>query len=345
MIVVTGAAGFIGSNLVMGLNARGERDILAVDELTDGTKFRNLAQADIADYMERDEFLARVEAGELPKIDAVFHQGACSATTEWNGRFMMDVNYRYSKVLLHFCQSKRIPYVYASSASVYGMGAAGFRESRECEGPLNVYAYSKWQFDQYVRRLGLDRPAPVAAPRRAVPKTRAAKARKPAVPAVRRSRQAQVVGLRYFNVYGPREQHKGSMASTAFHFNNQLKADGECKLFAGSDGYADGEQRRDFIHVDDVVAMNLWFLDNGRHSGIYNCGTGRAQPFNDVARAAIEWHGHGRIQYVPFPDHLVGRYQSFTEADLAKLRSIGYERPFMDVGTGVKRYLDWLNAT
>jgi ADP-L-glycero-D-manno-heptose 6-epimerase len=311
VIVVTGAAGFIGSNLVMALNARGERNILAVDDLTDGTKFRNLAEATICDYMDKDEFLARIETGELPQVLAVFHQGACSTTTEWNGKFMMDVNFRYSKTLLHYCDQHGIPFIYASSASVYGMGKDGFREDAACERPLNMYAYSKFAFDQHVRASLL---------------------------------ATQVVGLRYFNVYGPREQHKGGMASTAFHFNNQVKADGECRLFAGSDGYGDGGQRRDFIHVDDAVAMNLWFWDHPDRSGIFNCGTGRAQPFNDVANAVIKWNGKGQLRYIPFPDNLAGRYQSFTQADLTRLRSIGYDREFLTVEQGVKRYLDWLNA-
>ena len=311
MIVVTGAAGFIGSNLTLGLNARGRTDIIAVDELTDGTKFRNLADAEIADYLDKDEFLTRVENGDLPRIHAIFHQGACSATTEWNGKFVMDVNYRYSKALLHYSQQHDIPFFYASSASVYGMGANGFREERGCEKPLNMYAYSKFLFDQYVRRM------------------------KP---------RNQVVGLRYFNVYGPREQHKGGMASTAFHFNNQIASDGFCRLFEGSDGFENGGQRRDFIHVDDVVAMNLWFWDHPEKSGIYNCGTGRAQPFNDIANAVIAWHGKGSIDYVPFPENLKGRYQSFTEASHDQLRAIGYDRPFLTVEEGVKRYLDWLNG-
>jgi ADP-L-glycero-D-manno-heptose 6-epimerase len=310
VIVVTGAAGFIGSNLVLGLNAVGVTDILAVDDLTDGTKFRNLAEADIADYLDKDEFIARVDGGGLPAVSAVFHQGACSTTTEWNGKFMMDANYRYSQRLLAFCQARGIPFIYASSASVYGNGAAGFREERACERPLNMYAYSKFQFDQYVRRQSLS---------------------------------AQVVGLRYFNVYGPREQHKGGMASTAFHFNNQVLKESECRLFVGCDGYGDGGQRRDFIHVDDVVAMNLWFWEHRDKSGIFNCGTGRAQPFNDVARAVVAWHGKGTIKYIPFPENLVGRYQSFTEADLGKLRKIGYDRPFLTVEQGVRKYLDWLN--
>ncbi len=311
VVVVTGAAGFVGASLVHALNERGIVDVLAVDDLTDGTKCRNLADLEIADYMDKDEFLARVIEDQLPKVAAIFHQGACSTTTEWNGKFMMDVNYRYSKTLLQWTQQKAIPYIYASSASVYGMGGHGFKEERGCEKPLNMYAYSKFLFDQYVRRQQLG---------------------------------SQVVGLRYFNVYGPREQHKGGMASTAFHFNNQLKQDGECRLFEGSDGYGPGEQRRDFIHVDDICAINLWFWDHARVSGIFNAGTGRAQAFNDVANAAIKWHGQGRIRYIPFPENLKGRYQSFTEANLARLRRAGFDHEFLTVEQGVKRYLDWLNA-
>jgi ADP-L-glycero-D-manno-heptose 6-epimerase len=332
LIVVTGAAGFIGSNLVLGLNARGVSNILAVDDLTDGTKFKNLAEADIADYMDKDEFLSRVEDGSLGKVEAVFHQGACSATTEWNGRFVMDVNYRYTKTLLHWCERQRAPLLYASSASVYGMGAQGFREDRAYEKPLNMYAYSKFLMDQYVRRLGYDAPAPKKARGKAAAKKRSVK-----------PQRTQVVGLRYFNVYGPREQHKGGMASTAFHFNHQVEQEGECRLFEGSDGYGPGEQRRDFIHVDDAVAMNLWFWERPGKSGIYNCGTGRAQPFNDIARAVIAWHGKGRLKYIPFPDNLKGRYQSYTEADHAKLQAAGYDRGFLTVEQGVRQYLDWLH--
>ncbi|HUR41215.1 MAG TPA: ADP-glyceromanno-heptose 6-epimerase [Verrucomicrobiae bacterium] len=312
MIVVTGAAGFIGSNLVAGLNRRGITDIIAVDDLTDGTKFRNLADLEIADYLDKDEFLALAESDELPRnIEAVFHQGACSTTTEWNGEFMMEVNYRYSKVMLAFCQERRIPFIYASSASVYGMGPK-YVEGQGAEKPLNLYAYSKHLFDQYVRRL----------------KTPA----------------AQVAGLRYFNVYGPREQHKAGMASTAFHFNNQVEAEGECRLFAGCDGYADGEQRRDFVYVEDIVDLNLWLYDHPNITGVFNAGTGRSQSFNDVARAVIAWHGKGKIKYIPFPDALKGRYQSFTEANLEKLRAAGYSKEFLTVEQGVAKYLDWLHG-
>ncbi len=315
MIIVTGGAGFIGSNIVHGLNARGITDILVVDDLTDGRKCLNLADADIRDYADKDDFLARIQAGEdFGKVEAVFHQGACSSTTEWDGRFVMAVNYEYTKALFAWCQAHATPLIYASSASVYGMGPV-FRESREFERPLNMYAYSKFLFDCHVRPLLANA-------------------------------KSQVAGLRYFNVYGPREQHKGSMASVAWHFYNQLNESGRVRLFEGSEGYGPGEQQRDFIHVDDVVAVNLWLLDNPQVSGIFNVGTGRAQTFNEVARAAIGWHTGrgGGIDYIPFPDHLRGRYQSFTEADLTALRAAGYDRSFMPVEVGVPRYLEWLAA-
>ncbi len=312
MIIVTGGAGFIGSNIVQGLNARGYRDILVVDDLSDGRKFVNLADANIRDYMDKDEFLARIQSGEhFGGVKAVFHQGACSTTTEWDGRFMMQANYAYSRELLHWCLARKVPFMYASSASVYGMGP-GFAEACACERPLNVYAYSKFQFDQYLRALG-----PLGSP---------------------------VVGLRYFNVYGPREQHKGGMASVAFHFDTQLRERGRLRLFEGCDGYEAGEQRRDFVHVDDAVAVNLWLLDNPGVSGIFNLGTGRAQSFNEVARAVIGFHGRGEIDYIPFPDHLKGAYQSFTEADMSRLRAAGYTAPFMPVEVGVPRYLAWLQS-
>ncbi len=314
MIVVTGGAGFIGSNLVKALNAIGRDDVIVVDDLTDGTKFRNIADCEIADYIDKDDFLGAVIAGGgLPeRIDAILHQGACSDTTEWDGRYMMGINYEYSKALLHYCLDRKIPYLYASSASVYGAGPV-FSESRAHERPLNMYGYSKFQFDQYVRRL--------------LPKAR-----------------TQIAGFRYFNVYGPREQHKGKMASVAFHLNNQLRETGKVRLFSGCDGYADGEQRRDFIHVDDVVAVNLWFLRHPDKSGIFNLGTGRSQSFNDVARAVLAWHGQGELEYIPFPDHLKGRYQSYTEADMSALRAAGYDAPFMTVEQGVAAYLQWLNG-
>jgi len=312
MIIVTGGAGFIGSNIVKALNDRGEQDVIVVDDLTDGTKFVNLVDCEIADYLDYRDFIERVRRGDdFGRIDAVFHEGACSSTTEWDGRYMMDNNYEYSKSLLHFCEKEGAAFLYASSASVYGGGTV-FREAREHEAPLNVYGFSKFQFDQYVRRL--------------LPRL-----------------DIQVAGFRYFNVYGPREQHKGAMASVAFHFNNQIREQGRVRLFQGTDGYPDGEQRRDFIYVGDAVDVNLWFLDHPDKSGIFNVGTGRSQTFNDVARAVIAWHGRGEIEYIPFPEHLKGRYQSFTEADISNLRHVGYERPFLTVEEGVRRYMEWLN--
>lgn len=313
MYIVTGGAGLIGSNLVKALNRRGITDILVVDNLKNGVKFLNLADCDIKDYMDRLDFIGRVRAGEtFGSVTAVIHEGACSSTTEWDGEFVMKNNFEYTKTLFHWCQTLRVPFVYASSASVYGMGPS-FVESREHERPLNMYAFSKFQFDQYLRQhLG--------------------------------RLTSQVCGLRYFNVYGPREQHKGTMASVAYHFHNQILRGENVRLFEGTDGYAHGEQRRDFVFVEDTVNVKLWLLDNPAVSGIFNVGTGRAQSFNDVARAVIKYHGRGEIEYVPFPDHLKGRYQSYTQADIGLLRQAGYAAPFMSVEQGVPRYLDWLQA-
>ena len=321
--VVTGAAGFIGSNLVRALNGRGITNIIAVDNLTRAEKFKNIVDCEIADYLDKHEFLDRLDNGHFDAlIEAVLHQGACSDTMETNGQYMMENNYRYSLALLDYCVDQEIPYLYASSASVYGGGSV-FRESRECEAPLNVYGYSKFLFDQIVRR-------------------RLAEA------------SSQVVGFRYFNVYGPREQHKGRMASVAFHFFNQYQADGRVRLFEGCGGYANGEQRRDFVFVEDVVEANLHFLDHPHSSGIFNLGTGRAESFNDVAVAVVnacraeqggsvlsldELCAQGAIEYIPFPDALKGKYQSFTQADLSALREAGYQRPFATVAEGVSKYV------
>jgi len=312
MIIVTGGAGFIGSNLVRRLNEREIYDILVVDELSNGRKMFNLADCRIVDYLEKDEFLKRLRAGSAITRDtrAVLHNGACSTTTEWDGRYMMETNFAFSKQLLHTCLENTVPLIYASSAAVYGAGTE-FRVEPECEHPINVYAFSKLVFDQYVRQI-LPDPG------------------------------SQVVGLRYFNVYGPGEAHKGGMASVAWHLHNQLAEGDKVRLFSGSDGYADGEQRRDFIHVDDIVNINFWAMENPSVSGIFNAGTGRSQTFKEVAQAVIDWHGRGRIVYIPFPDHLKGSYQSFTEADISGLREAGYDAPFLTVQQGVARYLDAL---
>jgi ADP-L-glycero-D-manno-heptose 6-epimerase len=324
-VVVTGAAGMIGSNLVLGLNKIGIDDVIAVDDLTDGPKYRNLLGARISDYFDKSEFYTRFAKGELGRIDAVVHQGACSDTMEHNGRFMLDTNYRCSKDLLDACQAQGTRLLYASSAATYG-GSASFREEPEFERPLNVYGYSKLLFDNVVRRM------------LATAKT-------------------QVAGFRYFNVYGPREQHKARMASVAFHHFNQFRETGKVKLFGEYGGYAAGEQSRDFVFVDDVVAVNLWFLQNPGKSGIFNLGTGRAQPFNDVAVATVntarmlkgesalsqtELVKRGLIEYIEFPQALVGKYQSFTQADLTRLRAAGCSHAFADVSAGVSSYVHWL---
>ncbi len=313
MIIVTGGAGFIGSNIVKALNDKGEENILVVDDLRDGIKFKNLVDCKIADYLDKNDFLNRVKSNFKlgnNKIKAIFHQGACSDTTEWNGQYMLENNYEYSKVLLHYCLQYEISFIYASSAAVYGNGSE-FKEELQFEKPLNVYGYSKFLFDQYVRKL---------------------------MPTL----TSQVVGTRYFNVYGPNEFHKGAMASVALHNHNQIKNEGLVKLFEGYEGYGNGEQRRDFIYVGDVAQVNLWFMDNANIKGIFNVGTGRSQTFNDVSNAIIQWHNKGRIEYISFPEHLKGRYQSFTEANISALRAVGYTEKFKTVEEGVKLYLDWL---
>jgi ADP-L-glycero-D-manno-heptose 6-epimerase len=309
MIVVTGGAGMIGSNIVAMLNAQGYNDICVVDDLSDGKKFTNLVGSRISDYIDKDDFLASLSSDLSPNIEAVFHQGACSSTTEWDGRFMMRENFAYSKTLLAACQSAKIPLIYASSASVYGKNIQ-FAEQEENELPLNVYGYSKKLFDDYVRRILPTRTAPI-------------------------------VGLRYFNVYGPREQHKGTMASVAHHMFNQVSRGETLKLFGAYDGVLGGQQFRDFVHVQDVASVNLWAWRAGI-SGVFNCGTGRAQSFQNVAESVIAAVGQGKVEYIDFPDHLKGRYQSFTQADLSKLRNAGYEGEFRDVQAGVLPYIEWL---
>jgi ADP-L-glycero-D-manno-heptose 6-epimerase len=325
-IVVTGAAGFIGSNIIRGLNARGITDIIAVDDLTQGDKFLNLADLQISDYVDAADFYDQFSQGlgHYGKVDAVFHEGACSDTMESNGQYMMRNNYAVSCQLWEACQAQGVRLLYASSAAVYG-GSDTFIESPQYERPLNVYGYSKLLFDQWVRR-----------------KT------------AMFTQTTQVVGFRYFNVYGPREQHKGRMASVAYHQFNQFKAEGAVKLFGANEGYAPGTQKRDFVYIDDVVAVNLWFYDHPELSGIFNLGTGKAQPFNDVAMAVVQNMAQHRatladivandvIRYIPFPPALIGKYQSYTQANISALRTVGCEHVFADVQTGVTRYLKQLS--
>ncbi len=324
LYIVTGAAGFIGSNIVKGLNARGMANIIAVDDLTEGDKFRNLADLQIADYVTAADFYDRFSSGAYGKVEAIFHEGACSDTMESDGAYMMRNNFSLSCQLFTACQMQGTRLLYASSAAVYG-GSDTFTESPKFERPLNVYGYSKLLFDQWVRR-----------------QTNLFVAQK-----------NQVAGFRYFNVYGPREQHKGRMASVAFHQFHQFKADGAVKLFGAWGGFGEGEQTRDFVYVDDVVAVNLWFLDHPDKSGIFNLGTGHAQPFNDVACAVVnrltlprthtdppltELVAQQKIRYIDFPEALKGKYQSYTQADLTALRRAGCDHKFVDVATGVAHY-------
>ncbi len=329
-IVVTGAAGFIGSNIVAALNERGITDIIAVDNLKSGDKFKNLVGADIEHYMDKHEFIELVNSHQLPfgQIEAVFHEGACSDTMNHDGVYMMSNNYQYTLDLLDWCQDQRIAFYYASSAAVYGKGEI-FEEKRELEGPLNVYGYSKFLFDQILRRR------------------------------MEEGLRAPVAGFRYFNVYGHHEQHKGRMASVPFHHFNQYRERGYVELFGEYAGYGNGEQRRDFVSVEDVVKVNMFFFDNPELSGIFNLGTGRSQTFNELAAATVnacrlndgleelsleELVKDGLIRYVDFPDSLKGKYQSFTEANIQSLRDVGYEADFFDVKVGVSRYVQALLA-
>jgi len=328
--IVTGACGFIGANIVKALNERGIDNIIAVDNLKRADKFKNLIDCEIADYLDKHDFIDRVQAGHFDgAVEAIFHEGACSDTMETDGHYMMENNYRYTSTLLDFCLDHEVPYLYASSAAVYGGGRI-FSEAREHEGPLNVYGYSKFLFDQIVRRRMAES-----------------------------AFASQVVGFRYFNVYGPREQHKGRMASVAFHHFNQYRATGKVRLFEGCDGYANGAQSRDFVYIDDVVKVNMYFLDHPEKSGIFNLGTGRAQPFNDIAHSTVnacralegksalslqEMVSQGIVEYVDFPEALKGKYQSFTQADISALRAAGYTDEFNTVAEGVTKYVQKLAA-
>ena len=324
--ILTGGAGFIGANVLRAMNRAGIDNIVVVDNLQKSAKFENLVGCDFYDYLDKLEFRERLAAGAFDgAIEAVIHQGACSDTMETDGRYMMDNNYRYSLELLDFCQDENISFIYASSAAVYG-GSTVFREAPAFERPLNVYGYSKLLFDQVVRRRMPDA-------------------------------TSQIAGFRYFNVYGVHEAHKGRMASVSWHFSNQYQSHGKVRLFEGTGGYANGEQRRDFVSVEDVASVNLHFLANPERSGIFNVGSGRAQSFNDVAVATVnalrgrtggaasDLHAltaEGAIEYIGFPEALKGKYQHFTEADTSALRVAGYTAPFYDVDVGVSRYMNAL---
>lgn len=308
MHIVTGGAGFIGSNLVHALNRRGIRDIVIVDDLGQGDKLLNLNSLEFADIVDVRKVEGLIASLRGARIDAVLHQGACSDTTESDGRFMMETNFESSKSWFQFCAG-RCPFLYASSAATYGMGSAGFVESPGCEWPLNVYGFSKLAFDNWVRaRLA--------------------------------SSTTPVVGLRYFNVYGPQENHKGRMASLVYKLHGQAARGEALTLFEGSKDFL-----RDFICVEDVVDVNLFFLDHPSARGIFNCGSGRAESFEQLARATAGHFSNSRVVEVPFPADLRGKYQAFTRADLTALRRAGYQREFTSLEEGVRRYVDVLNSS
>jgi len=308
MIAVTGGAGFIGSNLVRGLNLAGHKDIIISDNLKKSEKHLNMNRLEFLDYVDKGDFLDMFD-DIAPQLDVIFHQGACSDTMETDGKYMMENNYEYSCALFNKCIEHNVRFIYASSASVYGNGDNGFAEKRENEYPLNVYAFSKFIFDNYIRRY----PEKVS---------------------------IQVAGLRYFNVYGPQENHKGRMASVIRHFFNQYRDGKEIKVFEGS-----REFLRDFIHVDDVVAVNMYLLNNPGVSGIFNCGTGTCRSFGDIADVFSKRYTDAVIKEIPFPEALKGKYQKYTQADLANLRSTGCDVVFKNLEEGVNAYLDVLEKT
>jgi ADP-L-glycero-D-manno-heptose 6-epimerase len=329
MLIVTGGAGFIGSNLVHELNAHGLTDILIVDNLANVRKLENLHGARYTDYMDKNEFRRAIRDNALGAgiIDAILHQGACSNTLEDDGVYMMDNNFQYTKEVLAFAIRHETPLVFASTAAVYGLAGPGrFTPSLENERPLNVYGFSKLVFDHYFRHQLEMGQVPITA-----------------------------VGLRYFNAYGPREQHKGRMASVMHHFTKQMKETGKVRLFKGTGGYGDGEQRRDFVYVRDLARLNMFFAQIGPYApaagqaakfyrGVVNAGSGASRTYNDVAKALMAVHGTVPIEYVPFPADLEGRYQHFTEADLTGLRGLGCDLAFTPLEDGVAETFETMRA-
>jgi len=309
MIVVTGGAGFIGSNLVKALNQRGITDIIVVDDLTHGMKFKNIVNCDVLDYFDKHQFLQKIMRNEFKAdfIQAIFHQGACTSTLELNGQYLMENNFEYSKQLLHYCMRQTIPFIYASSAAIYGTSPV-CQENSIYETPINVYAYSKLMFDRYVQRY-------------------------------LNSASSQIVGLRYFNVFGPNETHKGIMKSVIQHFYNELIEKQRITIFDHIPHCESGEQRRDFIYVNDVIAVILWFFDNHAQRGVFNVGRGQNISFNEIARLLIEKLGYGVMRYQPIDESLLKFYQTNTQADLSKLRSAGYSQPFTTLEEALGHYM------
>jgi ADP-L-glycero-D-manno-heptose 6-epimerase len=303
MIVVTGGAGFIGSNIVHGLNGHGHDKVIVVDDLGDSRKHLNLSGARFTDFFDKDDFLTQI--GRIENIEAVLHQGACAVTTEQDGRYMMKTNFSYSKALLQECLKRKIPFIYASSAAVYGLGTRAFSETFDNEKPLNVYGFSKLAFDNHVRSILPGASSPV-------------------------------IGLRYFNVYGPREDHKGDMASVIFKMFRQHQRGEPLALFEGSEGFL-----RDFVYVKDVVDVNLHFLNN-QASGIFNCGTGVTNSFQKLGESVIQNLAGATIKRIEMPAHLARQYQRYTCSDISRLRSAGYAKAFTALDEGIRDYISFL---
>lgn len=312
MIIVTGGAGFIGSALIASLNRRKITDILVVDQLGTDEKWKNLRNLAFADYVEKADLLEMILNKGLDRpIEAIFHLGACSDTTESDASYLLKNNYEYTKILAQWAAGNNVRFIYASSAATYGSGEAGFADAEdriETLCPLNMYGYSKHMFDLWARRNGL---------------------------------LGKIVGLKYFNVFGPNEYHKGNMRSFIVKAFEQINACGTVRLFKSYESdYADGEQVRDFIYVKDAVEMTLFFLDNLNLGGLYNVGTGQARMWNDLVTAVFAAMGkEPKIEYIDMPDSIRNQYQNFTRAEMAKLRKAGYDRDVMSLEDAIGEYV------
>ncbi len=309
MIIITGAAGFIGSALASRLNQSGERDLLLVDVLRHNDKWKNLRHLDFYDYVDRDALWETLPL--LPEVKAIFHMGACSATTESDAAYLMENNYRYTLRLAQYALQNNIRFVYASSAATYGAGERGYADDESAIHllrPLNMYGYSKQLFDLKARREGW---------------------------------LEKICGIKFFNVYGPNEYHKGDMASVVFKAFNQIRETGRVRLFRSHrEDYGDGEQKRDFVYIRDVLEMMIWLWQHPRVNGLFNAGSGRARTFLDLAAATFQAMGKApRIEFIDMPEDIRDRYQYFTEAPMDKLRAAGYERPTTSLEEGVRDYV------
>jgi len=311
LVVITGGAGFIGSAYVWYLNQKGIDNIVIVDRLRRSDKWKNLRNKRFDDYIEKEKFLELVKENKLPKIDVIVHMGACSSTTERDADYMMSNNYEYSKTLAIWCAKNNKKFIYASSGATYGDGSLGYSDSNETTlklKPLNIYGYSKHLFDLWIIRNNFD---------------------------------TKFVGLKFFNVCGPNEYHKGEMRSVVCKAYSQIKETGKLKLFKSHrKGIIDGEQKRDFVYIKDVVKVMHYFYENQQVSGIYNVGTGQARSFNDLAKATFNAMGKPiKIRYIPMPESIRDRYQYFTQADLSKLRNAGYTEEFTSLENAIKDYV------